>query len=202
MINALSRRIAKHLCETSIIEESDLELYAYGFFVLLSRILFLIITTIFGMCFNIIFESILFYILFCFIRSYAGGVHAPNEFLCTVFTTLLMFVCVLIIKLLIIFDAQKITSAVYFISFVIIIIFSPLDTKEKPLNKNEKKCYRIKTYIVLAVILFISTTTTFFSKKNIFYVCLMSLSLESFLLVLGKIKSVIANNKNECKKKR
>lgn len=191
MINALSQLLAKHLYKTSIITESDMELYAYGFFVLISRILFLIISVIFGMIFNIIIESILFYFLFCCIRSYAGGIHAPSELLCTIFTTISLFFSVLGIKLMLNYGDQRIAFVVYFISLIIIIILSPLDTKEKPLNSNEKKCFKVKTYAVLIVIIFISITAMVFHKINIFYSILMSLVLESILLVSGKIKYVV-----------
>lgn len=197
MINSLSQILAKHLCNTSVITESDMELYAYGFFVLLSRILFLIVSVIFGIIFNIIIESILFYILFCFIRSYAGGIHAPTELSCTIFTTISLFLSVSGIKLMLNYGDQKIAYAVYFISFIIIIILSPLDTKEKPLNSNEKKCFKVKTYAVFIVIILISITAVIFSKINIFYSSLMSIVLESMLLVSGKIKNVIVDNTKE-----
>ena len=194
MINSLSQLLAKHLCNTSVITESDMELYAYGFFVLLSRILFLIVSVIFGIIFNIIIESILFYILFCFIRSYAGGIHAPTELLCTIFTTILLFLSVLGIKLMLNYGDQKIAYAVYFVSFIIIIILSPLDTKEKPLNNNEKKQFKVKTCCILFFILSISIVAVVFSKINIFYTSMMSLVLESILLISGKIKYVVNTN--------
>lgn len=194
MINSLSQLLAKHLCNTSVITESDMELYAYGFFVLLSRILSFIVSVIFGIIFNIIIESILFYILFCFIRSYAGGIHAPTELLCTIFTTISLFLSVLGIKLMLNYGDQKIAYAVYFISFIIIIILSPLDTKEKPLNNNEKKQFKVKTCCILFFILSISIVAVVFSKINIFYTSMMSLVLESILLISGKIKYVVNTN--------
>ncbi|MBO5947433.1 accessory gene regulator B family protein [bacterium] len=194
MINSLSQHLAKHLYETSIITESDMELYAYGFFVLISRIIFLIVSVIFGIIFNIVIESILFYILFSFIRSYAGGIHAPTEILCTIFTISSLFMSVLSIKLMLNYGDQRIAFVVYFISLIIIIILSPLDTKEKPLNSNEKKCFKVKTYAVLIVIILISITAMVFHKINIFYSSLMSLVLESILLLSGKIKYVINPN--------
>ncbi len=192
MINSLSLLLAKHLYKTSIITESDMELYAYGFFVLISRILFLIISVIFGMIFNIIIESILFYILFSFIRSYAGGIHAPTELLCTIFTTISLFLSVLGIKLMLNYGEQKIAYVVYFVSLLIIIILSPLDTKEKPLSSNEKKHFKVKTCCILIFILSISIVAVVFSKINIFYASMMSLVLESILLLSGKIKLIFA----------
>lgn len=198
MINSLSQLLAKHLNKTSVITESDMELYAYGFFVLISRILFLIVSVIFGIIFNIIIESILFYFLFCFIRSYAGGIHAPTELLCTIFTTVSLFLSVLGIKLMLNYGEQKIAFAIYFVSLLIIIILSPLDTKEKPLNINEKKCFKVKTYAVLIVVIIISIAAVIFSKINIFYASMMSIVLESIFLLFGKIKMVVNTTIKNC----
>ena len=188
MINALSQRISKYLYKNSMITADDIELYTYGFFVLLSRVLFLIISTIFGVIFNIATESIVFYILFCFIRSYAGGIHASTELLCTVFTTVSLFLSVLSIKLMLNYSKPEIAFLVYLISLVIVITLSPLDTKEKPLSDNEKKYFKLKTYVVFIVISLILIIAIFVQKNNFFYAGLMSLVLESILLISGKIK--------------
>lgn len=53
----------------------------------------------FGLILHIAIESIVFFILFCLIRSYAGGVHASSELKCTVYTTSTLLICILGIKL-------------------------------------------------------------------------------------------------------
>ena len=83
----------------------------------------------------------------------------------------------------------------FLISLVFIVTFSPLDSIEKPLTGNEKKYFRIKTYVALIVILLISIAALYYSKVNIFYASLMSIVLGCILLVLGKIEYLIENKK-------
>ena len=68
--------------------DDEQELYKYGFFVLLSQILYLIIAIILGSIFKSVFESVIFYIAFQFIRRYAGGFHAKTETRCEILSIL------------------------------------------------------------------------------------------------------------------
>ena len=81
LISKLSERIAVGLKQSSIIQEDDVELYAYGFYILISKLLFLIIALILGVILNLVFESLVFYVSFSIIRAYAGGIHANNKLL-------------------------------------------------------------------------------------------------------------------------
>ena len=72
MINKISSKIVEILIKHSLVGNEDKELYSYGFFIFLSQILYFIIVTTIGVLFNIILESIIFYIAFQFISRYAG----------------------------------------------------------------------------------------------------------------------------------
>ena len=78
LLSKLSERIAVGLARSSVIQNEDVELYAYGFYILISKLLFLIMALIFGVILNIVLESLVFYVLFSIIRAYAGGVYAPK----------------------------------------------------------------------------------------------------------------------------
>ena len=84
----IAERITQKLIASSVIEEGDRELYRYGFFILLSSILYLVVAAIFGSAFGILWESIVFYFLFSILREYAGGIHAKTEHGCMLSTIL------------------------------------------------------------------------------------------------------------------
>ena len=130
MISKLSERIAVGLKQSSIIEEDDVELYAYGFYILISKLLFLIIALILGVILNIVFESIVFYVSFSIIRAYAGGVHANREWKCFLYTSISIVMCALGIKIMNKIEPTTFFVSMLIISSVIIVVFSPLDTKE------------------------------------------------------------------------
>ncbi len=189
MISNISTRIAKNLYKESIIAEEDIELYAYGFFVLLSKLMFCVIAILFGAIFNIIPESILFYILFSLIRSYAGGIHAPSEWQCTMFTSISMLLSIASIKMLINYDAIVVAFSILAMASVLIALFSPLDTPEKPLTVNEKQHYKKKSILIVLLILFLATISVVSNQTTFLYSCTVSLLLESILLALGKVST-------------
>ena len=68
MIINLGEKIAHKLAASGTISSEDIDLYGYGFFLLLSSALYLVVVAIFGSAFGILWESIVFYFLFSILR--------------------------------------------------------------------------------------------------------------------------------------
>ena len=170
--------------------DDEQELYQYGFFILLSQILYLTIAITIGAIIGIVFESIVFYTAFQFIRRYAGGYHAATETRCEILSTLSIIASIGIIKLSKIYDFKTILLFITLISMVLIFFLCPLDTPEKPLSEKEFKYFRKISWIILLVISSIIIVSYFFKFNILFTPCCVSLILESILLVAGKIKRV------------
>ena len=78
MATRIAAYITNKMLASSVIEEGDSELYCYGFFLLITRFFFFLVTAITGFLSGLLFESIAFYGVFMLLRSYAGGVHAKT----------------------------------------------------------------------------------------------------------------------------
>ncbi len=189
MINKLSKYFADKLFLNGAITEEEQELYIYGFFMLLSQLMYLVLACIFGLILGCFFESIIFYIAFQFIRRYAGGYHAATETRCEILSTLSILACIVVIKLSKICDFQNILLIISAISSICIFFLCPLDTPEKPLSDKEFKYFRKISWIVLFIIVVAIIVTYCFNIEFVLLPCCMSLILESILIVLGKIKS-------------
>ena len=194
MISELSAKIAAYLFKKSAISEEDKELYSYGFFVILSRVLFLFVSAIFGLIFHVLPESLTFFVFFCLIRSYAGGIHASSELRCTVLTSIAIFACVLGIKLSETYNADYFLLSFFALSLVVVILFSPLDTAEKPLSFSERKRFKTLSLIISAVIAAFALLFYFLNIKSYSFAFMFSMILESVLLAAGKIKQKAAEN--------
>ena len=190
LISKLSKRIAAGLKHSSIIKEDDVELYAYGFYILISKLLFFIIALIFGAILNIVFESIVFYVSFSIIRAYAGGVHADKEWKCFLYTSVSIIMCALGIKILINVEPTTFFVSMLIISSIIIVVFSPLDTKEKPLSTEEKEKYSIISLVVLLIYMIAILVFTVAGIHNICYSIMAAITLEATLLIIGKCKQI------------
>lgn len=190
MINNLSVYFTEKLLSNGTINDEDKELYIYGLFMLLSQLMFFIITCIFGLILKCILESIIFYIAFQFIRKYAGGYHASTETRCEISTTLSILACIVLIRLSKTYDFQIALVTITVISAISIFCLCPLDTPEKPLSDKEFRYFRKISWLILFVIIIVITVSYIFKLSIIIVPCCLSLILESILLALGKIKRV------------
>ena len=190
MISNLSTRLTDKLLTKGSITEDERELYIYGFFMLLSHLMYLVLACIFGLLFKCFIESIIFYVAFQFMRRYAGGYHAATETRCEILSTLSIIASIGIIKLSKIYDFKTILLFITIASMVLIFFLCPLDTPEKPLSEKEFKYFRKISWIILLVISSIIIVSYFFKFNILFTPCCVSLILESILLVAGKIKRV------------
>ena len=194
MINNLSSKLVCKMVDNSIINNADRELYLYGFFILFSQILYFIFTIIFSFILGVILEGVIFYVVFQFIRTNAGGIHASSELRCEVATTVSIFLCLGIVKLCDLYNIKTVIIFLTLVAAVLIFLLCPLDTPEKPLTSKEKKYFRKKSWIILFIILTIIALSLFFKINTLIYPCCMSLILESVLLFSGKIKEIIKKN--------
>lgn len=192
MISKLSEKAVDVLSVHNCIAQDEKELYVYGFFMLFSKAFFFLLTIIYGMLFGVVLESILFYITFIVLRSYAGGVHASKESTCTICTSLAMLLCVAAIRACMELSLLAVPLMLLALSTICILFLSPLDSAEKRLMEEEKKEYRKKSYVFTALILLAAILALICGLTRLFYPSVTSLVLESVLLVAGKAKEVLS----------
>ena len=179
--------MTRMLVTSSLIEEGDRELYSYGFFMLISRIYFFLVTLVTGLLMDIPFESTLFYVVFMVLRTYAGGVHAKSEIACSVLTTMAMISSVLGIKQLESLENGAIPLLMLVAGSLCILLFSPLDTKEKPLDEQEKRKYRAFCVVVALLCIVVAVIAQLLSIHGVFFAITCSIFLEGILLAVGKL---------------
>lgn len=190
MISKLSEKLTDRLFFGQSIDEEKRELYVYGFYMMLSHITYLVLAFVFGLIFGCVIESMIFYIAFQFIRRTAGGYHASSETRCQILSAISIFSVIVFIRISKVYSFVFPLIVLTFLSTVMIFFLSPLDTPEKPLSKKEFKYFRKKSRIILLIIFSVIVASYFLKLDFLFTPCSMSLILESFLLVAGKIKKI------------
>lgn len=187
MATRIAAYITSRMLASSVIEEDDRALYCYGFFLLITRFFFFLVTVIVGCLLGIPCESVVFYIAFILLRTYAGGVHAKTETVCTVLTTLALGIAVATIKILEFSNGGIKTFLVF--SNLCIWLFSPLDSSEKPLEAEEKRRYRKICYRLLLIYDAVVFAADFLMLPMLYYPVVCGMFLEAFLLSIGKISN-------------
>lgn len=191
----IAEHITQKLIASSVIEESDRELYSYGFFLLLSSTLYLVVVAIFGSAFGILWESIVFYFLFSILREYAGGIHAKTEHGCMLSTILALLLSIIEIRKMM--QAELSTAAMVFliVGCAAVFLFSPLDVPEKRLSAEDWRYYRrISLRLAAAYALLGVWAAT--AGWPILYPIAASTTLEGILLLAGTINLKIAHSEN------
>ncbi len=196
MIGKLALKTAESFIKRPNTCYDKIEIYQYGFFVLYSNILFLLLTMLLGAVFGVFLQGIIFYVVFFSIRQYAGGYHASTETRCEIMSTLSILACIVVIKLSRTYDFQTVLLIISAVSALCIAVLCPLDTPEKPLSEKEFKYFRKISCLILSAISIVVIISYFVRLKwlQIFFApCCLSLILESLLLTAGKIKKLMLN---------
>ena len=189
MISKLSNQITQNLLKRNIISDEEKELYDYGLFMITSYIAFFLISMLFGIALNILFSSVIFYISFCLVRNFAGGIHANSEIRCNIITTVSILISEILIKIFIDYSLVSIAFVMLIISSICLCVIKPISTSQKVISRKEKLYFHKKVTVLTILILIISTSSMVLGVYSITIYFSVGLSLSSILLVLGKIFS-------------
>lgn len=140
-----------------IVSNEDKEIYAYGINRVLTIVLNVATTLILGIIYGRVYEAALFFTAFILLRSYSGGYHASTPMKCYVLTVFLITTILSVMKFVSVH--KSVCFGLSLLSDIIIILLSPNEAKNKPLDAIERIIYKRKTVIILcieSIIIFIS----------------------------------------------
>lgn len=189
MIKLISSKVARILCEDEK-HTDNYELYEYAIYILLSSAFHIATVIVLGLVFNLLTESLVFYLSFIAIRKFAGGYHAKTPVRCYAFSVISSIIMLCLIKyansvgniftyLLIIFEL---------LCVVLIILMSPLDTENNPLNSYEKKWYKTLAVLISVCIFIISLFCVLTELRNIWYSLICGVIMSTLVLLMRKVQ--------------
>lgn len=195
MISSLSKKITEHLISTNVIGYEDFDLYNYGFFILFSEIFLFVYCLIVGAILKIILPIILFYVFFFVAHRFAGGVHVKTELHCQTITLLFFLVGIVAIKQSSLIN-YGILNVIYVICAVLLVIFSPADTPQKPLSNKEKTLFKKITSLIV-IVAFIAIVILSKKNMNIYAsAIIVAIVLQTISVICGRLfnKRLLSNN--------
>lgn len=190
MISKLSNLITQNLFKNKVISDDEKELYDYGLFMIISYVAFFIIAMLFGIALHIPFSSLLFYISFCLIRNFAGGIHANSEIKCDIITTVSILISEILIKIFIDYGLVSFAFVMLIISSVCLCVFKPVTTSQKEISQKEKLHFHKNVIVLTVLALIISTMSMILGIYSITIAFSIGLSLASILLIFGKVQQL------------
>jgi accessory gene regulator B len=128
--------IVNFFIRKNIFPEEHRDIYQYGFELWVSSALGILIVLAIGIISERFWESVIFYIVFCFTRLFSGGFHAPTYLLCKI-TFASVLILVLVLDWLFCDIVWYYWYVLYIYSFIIICRFAPVENRNKKLTKHE-----------------------------------------------------------------
>ena len=157
-MRAISNKLARLLFRKDT-DKEEIELYGFAIYIAISSLLHIGTLLVIGWLFNMIVESVIFYVSFIAVRKFAGGYHAMTPLRCYLFSIITIFISLLFLQKS--SNFSKTITCVFIlialVSIICIIVLSPLDSRNKPIsNMKEKRVYKVISSINSVVLFGVS----------------------------------------------
>ena len=192
MFSRISRLITDELVKDKTIEQTERELYEYGFRQGFTALLNVFTTLAIGLLFGCPMQSIAFLLLYIPLRSFAGGYHAKTPVMCYFQSVLMLILISLGFRYL---ELKNYSICLIILSSIIIIVLSPVEDSNKPLDEKEIVIYKKRTLVVWAaeLSLYIFFETIDMVKYSVVFTYVFGIM--GLMLLLGKMKNYINKKK-------
>ena len=185
MIHQISKQLANFLLRKNAIPENEIDIYIYGYEMLLSELFDFIIVVSIGIIYDKIATMIVFFIMFITTRIYTGGYHANTFARCKeIFFTICMF---MILTTDVHISLGSLFAAILIFN-VTVYLLAPVDNINKRLSDDEKIKYR-DISILTAWIWSCIAIITYFNFIEISQSIMITALIIAFLMIVGNIKN-------------
>lgn len=161
----------------------NIEVFYYGAECMLNSICVDFILLLWGILTHSLLPTICWLCTFCIYRHHAGGIHASTNERCILISSLLGISNYITILYPAFFQSNN--MIILAISFIICLIFAPIESTKKELTKKEQ--WMEKT-IALSIILFVATLKLFL-PAGLYVSASYSLLIANILVVFSIIKN-------------
>lgn len=188
MIDKLSNLISSKFVKHNIISEDAKDVYKYGVEISISSLIGFVITLIIGLIFNVLIQTVIFYVVFISLRSMTGGYHAETYLKCNlVFSLVTLFVVIFSKAACEMQMPGGILTLLFLPSVTSFIWIAPVENINKPID-NKKRVYWKITAVVTSVLLYILSLLLYKNQHTIeATVIIMTVFMVSVLCMIAVI---------------
>ena len=187
LLARLAGKIGNNLVHSGVIKEEDAEIYIYGINQILTSVLNVSSALIIGLIFGVFPEIAVFMAAYIPLRSFAGGYHAKTPLSCYVFSVIMLIVVSIGLKYLHL--ADWVYYAVFVAATLVVLVLSPVEDRNKPLDEIEQKVYKRRTILIAAVELTLAMLLKLLMFDDLFIATAYSFVVLSLMLIAGKAKN-------------
>lgn len=187
LLARLAGKIGNNLVHSGVIKEEDAEIYIYGINQILTSVLNVSSALIIGLIFGVFPEIAVFMAAYIPLRSFAGGYHAKTPLRCYIFSVIMLIVVSIGLKYLHL--ADWVYYAVLVAATLVVLVLSPVEDRNKPLDEIEHKVYKRRTILIAAVELTLAMLLKLLMLDDLFIATAYSFVVLSLMLIAGKAKN-------------
>ncbi len=159
ILTALMTTVKKSYPEYSEKKLAEIKYGLEGIYLTITKIVVILLLSI---LLGILKESLLIMVVFNGIRFFAFGIHASKSSYCWIASILSFIVGPIIVKYC--FIPKVFQLSIMFVSFILLLLYAPADTKKRPLI-NEKK--RMRNKILSSIVCLIYSVLVMLSEQII-----------------------------------
>ncbi len=189
LLAKLSQWIGDDLVRSNVIEAEDAEIYIYGINQILVSVLNVSSALIIGLIFGTLLEIAVFLTAYIPLRSFAGGYHARTPLRCYIYSLIMLIIVSIGLKYLHI--EMWGYYAVLLAAVLIVLVLSPVEDNNKPLDDVEYKVYKRRAMLIAAIELAISILLKLIGLDNLFIAVVYSFAVLGFMLIIGALKNAL-----------
>ena len=166
-MHILAKKLTQWLLKTGAIEEKEKELYEYAVFSFLFSLFPLCLVMIIGGISGMFIEGVLMILPFMIIRKFSGGYHLNSSVVCFIFSTLLLSLCLALIKLINSSGTYGLLLCVAAVNALQIFAYSPIDSEKRKLSQKEQAVFRkiarimVGAFLTFSLLLYLLGTKEF-----------------------------------------
>lgn len=192
-MDSTAKKILDYAVSHGHVNKEQYEEYVYMLTLVLNIIVTDISTLIIGILMHMVWECIVFWLIYKALRKYCGGFHFSTSFRCYLSTIIMCPIVLYIIKAVPISIVTM--SAITVVSAVILFIFSPVEAVTKPLDEMETIVFGKVARILSAIALIFFFTFILCKFYAIAKVLTVSIASVTMFTVAGKIHLKVLNRK-------
>lgn len=174
-MNRLYEKAAKKITEffinKSVIKDTDREIYQYGYELILSQSVYIIIMIAISVIFHALVESLLFFIGFYIYRKIAGGYHANTYLKCHILFAMNQLLFLLVLYTYPASYRYVFIVAICIIALIITFFVAPIDHPNKPFDNKEFKKYKMLSRLFCIALIPLVVIVICLDKNNVFCFC-------------------------------
>ena len=186
MVAEFAKKINEILIKKGIVQTEDAELYRYGIENGISVAGTLFASVIFGIVTGRLGIILVFLLFYATLRSYSGGIHCRSKAGCFFMSLAVLLIPAYAGEFVMTYIPKAVLILVGLLVVVTIIILSPIESINKPLDDAERKYYARVSHCITALQVCVLAILFCMGLWDYFYAGYISIVLVALFMILGK----------------